>query len=428
MKEAEHPVILLTVDSLRADYVSKEYLPKSRRVLDTDFVEFTNAKSYGVATPFAFPGIIAGMHPLADGKIPDESTTIAEAIPGESVGLANNVHLRPERGYSRGFSRFEEYPTSNREKERGLGDIIGTITDNLVDKAQNVDIIRNSSIANRIHSRLLSEEIPIAYRTAPEMVDIVKDAIGDDVPALVWGHWMDPHHPYHPETAVDPPSSMPSVTEIGNILDKVLKNPGNLTAEEGEIARRLYAANIRYYDKHFANLLSWIQDKPWYDDAFIAIVSDHGEYFGEHGLYFHEWTHDPHNEAINTPLWVKYPEQENGGDNYNHLVGHGDILATIESCLLNSNSKAPAHTTALQEKEERHIVSVSNVSKRLTESSGVHFVRRSGEMKTRGETSEDGKQFLEGIQFPECRNSKGEAKGIKKAEREQRLQNLGYLN
>lgn len=413
-------VILLTVDSLRADRITDGCFGESLEVLRKDFAEFNNAYSYGVATPFAFPGIIAGTHPIGNGNIASDSITLAEVINGDSTAYANNGYLREERGYARGFTHFKESPSIN-----GKGKI--SFVDRIARRLQKVEAIRESAIAKTIYNRYLRDPLPISYVPADGMVKLIRRKLNKKSDEFIWGHWMDPHLPYHPNTAIDPPEDVPSLEELDDIKNRIAEADASaLTKEELELSRELYDANVRYYDKHFSKLLRWMQNQSWYDDAFIVVVSDHGEYFGEYGQLFHTWDIDPYDEAIHTPLWVKYPNQEDGGETFDHVVGHGDILATVVDEFEPNELNSPEHTAPLRETASRHVVSVSNTAKRLTEDDGVYISRRDGSEEERGHVSEAGKQFVESIELPECRTSRGKVLGVEEAERNRRLKNLGY--
>ncbi|ELY56597.1 sulfatase-like hydrolase/transferase [Natronococcus jeotgali] len=415
-----HPVVLLSVDSLRFDRATEACLGESLPILNEDFCRFENAYSHGVATPFAFPGIVAGVHPEGNGRIPDSATTLAEGIPGRSTAYANNGHLHEERGYTRGFDRFEQHPSVD-----GQGGI--SLVDRVARRLQRIESIREARLPKAIYNRYLREPLPISSLPADGMTTILRDHLEGGPEAFVWGHYMDPHLPYHPEMAVDPPADVPSLEELEDVKERIAAGDADaLTDDELATARELYDGNVRYFDRHFASLLRWLRERPWYDDAFVAVVSDHGELFGEHGLLFHNWDIDPHDEVAHTPLWVKYPGGEDAGASYDHVVGHGDVLATVADVLEGTALDPPEHTAPLRRASGRHVVTVSNTVKRLTEDGGSRFVRRDGTAETRGAVSDEGAAFVESLAFPECRNSVGEAMGVEEAERQRRLKNLGY--
>jgi arylsulfatase A-like enzyme len=411
--------VLLTVDSLRADRTTPNCLDESLDIINKDFVEFENAYSYGVATPFAFPGIIAGSHPVEDGNIPKSEATIADGFDGETVGYSNNSHLRPDRGYDRGFSEFNENPNID-----GQGEI--PLIDRIARRLRKVDALRESTVVKSIYNKYLREPLQISSVSADGMTEIMTNVLDRNI-SFAWGHYMDPHLPYHPETAIDPPSNVPSLSELDDIKERIADAEASaLSDEELQLSIDLYDANVRYFDRHFGKLLCWMRQQPWYDDSLIFIVSDHGEYFGEHGQLFHTWNIDPYDEAVHTPLWVKYPEQADAGESYDHIVGHGDVIATIEEHIEAFSVSSPKHTAPLRQVRGRHTVSVSNTSKRLTEDSGSYFIRRDGTENRRGETSESGEEFLKSVEYPSCKTSTGDAMGVDEAERRRRLENLGY--
>lgn len=413
-------LILLTVDSLRADRAGRDCLGSSLEVLSDDFVSFGNAYSHGVATPFAFPGIVAGSHPVGNGNLPDSVQTLAEGIRGNSTAYANNAHLNASRGYTRGFTKYEESPSIDGQGELSL-------VDKLARRLQTVDFVRESTVAKKIYNDYLRDPLPIDSVPADGMVELVQNQLSAESDTSVWGHWMDPHLPYHPDTAVDPPENVPPLEKLEDVKERISEaDASELTDAELELSEKLYDANVRYFDKYFGSLLSWMREQSWYEDAMIAVISDHGEYFGEHGQLFHTWDIDPYDEAVHTPMWVKYPGNEDGGQTVDYVVGHGDVLATVGEELSVAELEPPEHTAPLREEGGRHVVSVSNTAKRLTEPEGKLVLRRDGTSTEEGSVSEDGSEFLETVPYPECRNSRGEALGVEEAERRQRLENLGY--
>jgi len=414
------PCIILTVDSLRTDCSNSDFLGNSLDILNRDYATFSNAFSYGVATPFAFPGIIAGSHPVGNGKIPKGASTLAEAVSGPSEGYSNNGHLRKERGYSRGFDRFTDSSPITKEGS-------SSVTDSVLEYLKDIDILQESTVANWFYQRFVRSPLPQPSFPAEQLTKFVREQLNEAPGGLHWSHWMDPHTPYHPETAIDAPDDLPSLTELEDLNDRII--PGDASAlseEEIALSRELYDANVRYFDKHFSRLLEWMAGQSWYDEALIVVVSDHGEYFGEHGYLFHTWDINPHDEAVQVPLWVKYPDQADGGKTFEHLVGHGDILATVTSELDDVDLEPPAHTAPLRSESGRHVVSVSNTAKRLTEPDGVCFKCRNGTEDREGEISDEGEEFLDEIKLPECVTSKGDAKGVEEAKRQRQLRELGY--
>ena len=209
-------IILLTVDSLRADRASSECLNESLDVLNEDYAAFSNAYAHGVATPFSFPGIIAGSHPVGNGNLPTTVTTLAEGVPGNSTGYGNNAHLHKERGYDRGFTHYEESPSID-----GKGEL--SFVERVARRLQRIDHLRESSTVKTVYNRFLREPLPISYVPADGMTKLVRQELADETKEFVWGHWMDPHLPYHPNTAIALPENVPSLEELDDIKDRIME-------------------------------------------------------------------------------------------------------------------------------------------------------------------------------------------------------------
>jgi arylsulfatase A-like enzyme len=75
-----------------------------------------------------------------------------------------------------------------------------------------------------------------------------------------WAHYMDPHDKYqaHPEAP-----------------------------NFGKHARDHYDQEIWFTDHWLGKLLDFASDKPWWKNTVLIVTADHGEAFGEHGMYKH---------------------------------------------------------------------------------------------------------------------------------------------
>ena len=89
---------------------------------------------------------------------------------------------------------------------------------------------------------------------------------------FLWLHFFDPHDPYHPISAYD----------------------------FGGSASARYDASIAYMDEHLAPLLEELSAQP---RTTIAVISDHGEAFGEHGAHHHGM--DLYMPNVHVPLIIR---------------------------------------------------------------------------------------------------------------------------
>ena len=418
-----HPVLLLSVDTLRLDRFNHECFPESMRLLSEDFAQFTNAYSHGNATPLAFPGIITSHQVVSDGQFPSGVSTIAELFGRSTTGFSNNGHLTTERGYDRGFDSFHDQRAPD-------------IPLSLKQRAKSVDWIGNSDIvvkAYRAAKKLSNVQddgsTALGKPAAPadEITDFILRRVDAD-DRFVWAHYMDPHKPFIPSRSVDGPTIDRTDEEIKKLnsydhAEHPLEDPDDMAFIEA-----LYESNIRYFDRELARLLGELRAKSWYDETMIVLVADHGELFGEHGYMWHPMHIEPYDELIRTPLLVKYPHDKYGGESFDHLVQHGDILPTISETIEADATSIPDHRYPLTDTATRHVISKSNTVIRLTENDAVAVRRRDGSGDGINEISQQGRALLDNATFPSVRTSSGEIKGVEQIQRQEKLRALGYVD
>jgi arylsulfatase A-like enzyme/thioredoxin-like negative regulator of GroEL len=117
-------------------------------------------------------------------------------------------------------------------------------------------------------------------------------------PVFLWIHLYDPHDPY------DPPEPYKT---------KYTANP--------------YDGEIAYVDAAIGRLFEQLHKRAMYDNSAIAVMSDHGEAFGEHGEREHGiFVYD---ETIHVPLVIKLPGQHSAGARIDERVGLVDVAPTM---------------------------------------------------------------------------------------------------
>ena len=118
---------------------------------------------------------------------------------------------------------------------------------------------------------------------------------------FLWVHVFDPHQPYLPPQDFSPES----FAEGGP--DPVLADPTLLpkSPEQARRMRALYRGEIAYVDDRLGAFLERLRELEIYDDSLIALVSDHGEEFFEHGGFAHG--HSLFRELLHVPWIVKLP-------------------------------------------------------------------------------------------------------------------------
>jgi arylsulfatase A-like enzyme len=95
----------------------------------------------------------------------------------------------------------------------------------------------------------------------------------------------------------------------------------------------LYDASILYTDDVLlGGVVSFLKEKDLYDDAMIAVLSDHGEEFYDHGSWEHG--HTLYNELIKIPLVVKFPFNESSKKRRNYIEKSLTSITDIAGLML----------------------------------------------------------------------------------------------
>ena len=309
-------VVLVTVDSLRADAVSP-YDPERRSpVIDglaADGTVFDRAFATGNWTPFSFPSILASEPVFArTGDIGvDESVTLAEALSDAGIATggfnAANGFLTDHWGYPDGFDEFEPFVTS----------VGSSVYSRYLAAHPTVEawIQLATSPVRRLGSKLRGESDDRPFLDASRMFDVEDAAtefVGDaDEPFFLWVHYMDTHTPY-----------VPAPRYIREVSDGIVGTHQMLHAhartslglEVGERTlrelRTLYQATVRQVDASVGRLLDSLDAAGVRDDTAVLLAGDHGEEFQEHG----HLAHYPklYDELIRVPLVADVPGLDGG--------------------------------------------------------------------------------------------------------------------
>jgi choline-sulfatase len=91
-------------------------------------------------------------------------------------------------------------------------------------------------------------------------IELLGDAKNTGGRFFAWAHYMDPHDQYH---------AHPEAPSFG------------------KRARDRYDQEIWFADLWIGKLLAWAETQAWWKDTIVIVSADHGEAFGEHGMYKH---------------------------------------------------------------------------------------------------------------------------------------------
>lgn len=155
-------------------------------------------------------------------------------------------------------------------------------------------------------------------------------------PFFLWYHYVNTHLPYGPEPL---PADWPEEAKIR--LEKV-RNQASILAEEtlftAEDVQRIHALQrnrISEFDRWFADFWAFWQGAGFSRDTILIVTADHGDEHGERGMTGHASTTlagHLHEEIVRVPLFIWLPDRFAGLEKSSTTKdpsSHLDIIPTI---------------------------------------------------------------------------------------------------
>ena len=297
-------VVMVVLDTFRADRLAAYGGDPSLAPRLNAFAEgarvYTEMRSTGSWTLPSHGSLFTGVHPIEHGargseadkrarayKLHDDLPTLAERLAASgwiTVGVAaNRAFLDRNWGLNRGFDVWQC---------RVLEPVAG------------VPYVQGDRIA---HVGVQA----FRYNRNPS-------------PLFLFLNFMDVHTPWIPREGYtkDPSRIDPLLLPQGGAWDEpsywgktrraVLSEKRAPTALELSTWEESYDAEVRYLDEQFGALLDGLERHGFDDDDYLVVLSDHGEFLGEHNLIEH--SKDLYEEVLEVPLLIRGPGFEPGID------------------------------------------------------------------------------------------------------------------
>lgn len=298
-------VILVTIDTLRADHVSahgyeRDTTPFLRGLAERS-VRFDGARSTSSWTATSLASLVTSRLPEAHGvlhgvtaqgggvreqeTLPAELTTIAEALQANgyaTFAVSSNGHLVPEFGFAQGFDNFSYLKWEDAEKVN-------------------------------------------------ERVGRWRDALRSAQPHFLWVHYIDPHAPYERREPAFSEFYPEAPTEFRRLETiRVWKLGPHAAKGSSELAyvQALYDSEVRFVDSSIAQLFEMLGVT---ERDLVIVTSDHGEEFRDHGYWSHG--HKLYDESIRVPMIMQLPNGRGAGVRIATPVSLVDVLPTIADVL-----------------------------------------------------------------------------------------------
>ena len=307
---APPPVYLIVVDTLRVDalgcYGGKRPTPNFDRFAASSVV-FENCLAPASWTVPSVASIWTGLYPFHHGTtkaatdnggnvVSQESLSTGYTTLGEvfkqagyrAYGISANGHIAEAYGFAQGFDVFVGH--SFKSKEQVAASWAG------------------------LFPRLTAER-----------------RFGQ--PTFVMFFFFDPHHPYIPQEPYITEYCPDWTERAKGLLDRdmvELVNGGYFKKhpDQIEVARALYDSRVASLDAYFETLF---RDLPDFDRAWVIVVADHGESFGERGQMLHG--NNLYQPEAHVPLIIKLPRNQLAGKRIAAPVSLVDVLPTLAAII-----------------------------------------------------------------------------------------------
>ncbi|MDJ0848737.1 MAG: sulfatase [Myxococcota bacterium] len=255
-------VVLVTVDTLRPDRLGAYGYAAARTpeidALAARSLRYERAYAHSSLTLPSVTSILTGRVPGRHGLVSNAGTlrasvdTLASTLRAagfRTAGFVGSWVLRSESGLDRGFEHYtQSYRTAEKNRDR--------------------------------------QENPADFLTNDALVWVADREPGERL--FLWIHYQEPHGPYTP-LDFEAPAPDPGEAELprtgtnsgmGGIPNYQWLGHGRLSEYQAR-----YDAEIAEMDRHIGRLLEGLRKRGVLDEAALVFTADHGEAFGEDGLY-----------------------------------------------------------------------------------------------------------------------------------------------
>jgi arylsulfatase A-like enzyme len=329
-------LIVVMMDSLRTDYVgayvngeAKARTPNMDRFAEQALL-FENSYVGSFPTLPCRRDLFTGRwgHPFNTwGEMERDLPTLAETFrkDGYTTGLVFDTPMFMTEGNNldRGFGSIEWIRGQGGEP---------WISDNLIDiplpaaehKVKAAGLRRY--LANQSRRRFESDYL--VARTMREATHWLERNYTRDK-FVLWVDSWDPHEPW------DPPQYYVDQYDPGYVGDEIIYPCYGLSdymsAAELNHVKALYAAEVTMVDRWLGHLLDTVDLLALNENTMVVLMSDHGHYFGDHGLQGKPWADfgQLYEEMTHQPLMVRHPDCKRSGQSTDAMVQPCDLFPTV---------------------------------------------------------------------------------------------------
>ena len=291
-------LVLIVVDTLRSDYLgatgrATARTPNIDRLIRSGTF-FANVITPMPRTTPAVASLMTGLWPKRHGcrevgENVETGTLLAEVLAASgytTIAVSANQAAGPDQRLERGFDHFVSRADIQRRYEGRLYDDGSDVPPTAVGSAE---------------------------ATTREALDLVEAAPADK-PLFLWTLYFDPHLLYRPPSPWQEQADAPRCWELYERYTKktphlawqALTDFGGAATWGLADCQKLYDAEIAYADHEIGKLLAGLRRAGRLDNAVVVFAADHGENFGEGGVFF-EHGDNVHDAGLRVPLAIAGP-------------------------------------------------------------------------------------------------------------------------
>jgi arylsulfatase A-like enzyme len=340
-------VLIIIVDTLRADHLSPYGYSRDTSPYLTQLAQqgvlFETAIAPSSWTLPSHASMLTGLYPrqsrvqgdkdILSGNLPNLGDTMRNRGYRTAAFSANYQLFTRDHGFIHGFSRFEEY-------EQSIGGIL--------------EKVPLSKLILATLSRYTTGE-KFAYfgvKNAPSADEVNENAVGwiegGRQPFFLVLNYFDLHEPTLP-----PEQYLHMFTSNAKARKQNMYFPEKCTAYEVKPLCDperpqfvdVYDGSIRFVDQSIQTLFARLNELHVLDNTIVVFTSDHGQEFGDHGIYGHGKS--LYRQVIHVPLVFWKPGLVPSSVRVSTPVSTTDLSATILDLTAADNKQAlPGHSLA----------------------------------------------------------------------------------
>lgn len=347
-------VVLISMDSVRQDRLGiyghrPEFAPEVAVTPNVDSLAMQGVvfDEAWATTSWTLPSHMTMMTGLADtshGVVHDYArmdplrTTLAESFEAAgyaTAGFFSGPYLDAKYGFGEGFQYYQSGMMPNEEREQWISQRIDELNEQRKANGQAPGDPRQDFVT--MSDRLSHEDI-----TSPRINELGLNFLEShsEEPFFLFLHYFDAHYDHIPEKMEPGLGAKFDPSYTGNFspdrwyFNHAVRTYGPNNRPQRQIGQRdlahimaWYDAEIHWVDRHVGEVMAKLEALGLAENTIIAVVSDHGDEFFEHGNIGHRSTLFP--EVLRVPWVMKVPGEDRAGARIPGVVRLYDLAPTL---------------------------------------------------------------------------------------------------